>query len=125
MADIHVLNLVGQQARLVYHFAVPAGNNSAGIPWKTALARSKTVVSAGVATPPSSVLPTGDGTGGTITSQELASIQSGDIAEVVFLEKARPATVAEMNKMYAKRKANWLAEASDTLRYYGATHIAS
>jgi len=63
------------QWRVVRHFDVPPGNNSAGVPWSDALVNS----GQGGTT----VLPDGDGTGGTISIAEKAFIEAGVIHEDV------------------------------------------
>lgn len=88
MAKVHVLD---QQSpgryRCVLHFAVPAGNNSAGITWKNALLRAFGT--------PATILPDGDGTGGTISATEKASVVAGDVVErVVTIEAETGGTSA-------------------------------
>ena len=119
MSNVHVLETSGQSATLVYHFPIPATNNAAGVPWRTAYARYKGGVVAGVFTAPSSVLPTGDGSGGSITSAEAAKIASGEIAELVYSEKNRPSSNAQLDELWAKRKAQFEIEMADKLAFYG------
>ena len=40
MSNIHVLEATGGRVHLVMHVAIPVGNNSAGVPWRTALIAS-------------------------------------------------------------------------------------
>ena len=40
MADMHVLTGNGSKWRVVMHFAVPGGNNAAGVSWADALVNS-------------------------------------------------------------------------------------
>lgn len=72
MADMHIIR--GSQTAMVLtvviHMDTPAGNNAAGISWATAILRSG--MSKGT-----SVLPSGDGTGGTIDAAELSAIGAG------------------------------------------------
>ena len=75
--DVHVL----ENLRLIVHVPIPATNNPAGVPWRTALTRSgmggKTV------------LVDGDGTQGTISAAEKALIVSGALWEVEAHSKWR------------------------------------
>lgn len=75
MANLHILERTGDDFRVVVHVSVPGGNNSAGLAWVTAVLRS----GRGGTT----ILPSGDGTGGTIAAAELTSIQAGSLVEVV------------------------------------------
>lgn len=121
MSSVHVLSSASTSATLVYHFPVPNTNNSAGVNWRLVVSRSRSTVSAGVTTPPKSVLPSGDGTGGTISPAEATQIANGDVAEVVLVEKNRPSTNAQLDEMYNKRLAQFLAEMQDKFGYYGYT----
>lgn len=78
---IHVLQKGSNgEHRLIFHFAVAAGNNSvpagAGGPasWQEAVAAS-------LGGSPTSALPDGDGEKGTISAAEAASIASGAVLE--------------------------------------------
>jgi hypothetical protein len=114
MSNIHILESSGpRKFRVVYHIPVPAGNNSAGTPWRTAVARSKI----NQASP--SVLLDGDGTGGTISSAEKAQIQSGAIYEVVYDEKGQNATTIAAT--FARRSSEILSELQAELAQYGRT----
>lgn len=76
MAKAHVLTTSGEQIRIAFHVAVPVGNNVAGIAWTTAIRNS----GLGGRT----VLPDGDGTGGTISVAEKTNITTdGTVYEVV------------------------------------------
>ena len=119
MSNVHVLETSGQSATLVYHFPIPATSNTVGVPWRTAYARYKGSVVAGVFTAPSSALPTGDGSGGSITSAEAAKIASGEIAEIVHTEKNRPSSNAQLDELWAKRLAQFQDEMADKLSFYG------
>jgi len=81
MANIHVLEQQGNAYRFAFHVAVPVGNNSSGIAWATAYV-NHAKLSSGAA--PASLLPTGDGTAGTISAAELAAIAAGTTLEVVY-----------------------------------------
>lgn len=73
MAEVHVRVIHGRRLRLVCHVPAPAGNNSASVPWATALKNS------GIAG--TTELPDGDGTAGTIDATEKTSIVNGDVYE--------------------------------------------
>lgn len=121
MSSVHVLSSASTNATLVYHFPVPNTNNSAGVNWRLVVSRSRSTVAAGVTTPPKSILPSGDGTGGTISNAEATQIANGEIAEVVMTEKSRPSTNAQLDEMYNKRLAQFQAEMLDKLSYFGYT----
>lgn len=74
MAKVHVLDTAGSNTRLIFHIAVPVGNNDAGTAWTTVLANS------GIGG--KTVLLDGNGTGGTISAAEKTSITSGGTYEV-------------------------------------------
>ena len=102
MANIHVLESPAPgRYRVVYHVAIPASNNPAGVAWRTAVVNSRD------ATRPVSVLPDGDGTDGTISAAEKAQIVSGAVYEVVRDEKGQ--TGAGINALHAARSAEVLA----------------
>ena len=61
--------------RLVVHVSIPAGNNAAGLPWRTAVLR----YAPGAGT---TVLPDGDDTLGTIGTAEKTNVVSGAVLEV-------------------------------------------
>ena len=75
--DVHIL----ENMRLIVHVPIPATNNSAGVPWRTALTRS----GMGGTT----VLIDGDGTHGTISAAEKALVASGAVWEVEARSKWR------------------------------------
>ena len=76
MADITVLERdTHNRWRVVMHFPVPPGSNAAGVPWRAALVLS------GIGG--STILPNGDGTGGTISAADKALIESGALLEHV------------------------------------------
>ncbi len=118
MADMHVLIGNGRQWRVAMHFAVPAGNNTAGVSWSDALANSEL----GGAT----VLPDGDGTGGTVSAAEKTSIESGTILEYVVVLPiesggSSPVNIRDsLREFYAVEKADMLACLASQLRYFGA-----
>jgi len=111
MANLHVLEQIGPaRFRVVLHVAIPAGNNPAGVPRRTAVA-------AHVDAAKPSVLPDGDGTAGTISAAEKAQIISGAVYEVVRDEKGQ--TGAGINAMFAARSAEVLAALQARLAQFG------
>lgn len=111
MANLHVLEQIGPaRFRVVLHVAIPAGNNPAGVPWRTAVAAHVDALKP-------SVLPDGDGTAGTISAAEKAQIISGAVLEVVREEKGQ--TTASAASIYALRSAAILAELQVRYDQYG------
>lgn len=112
MANIHILEQVGPgRFRVVYHIAIPAGNNSAGVSWRSAVALSK------VDPLRPSALPDGDGTGGTISAAEKAQVVSGAVYELVAVEKGQSA--ATLNATYNRRASETLDDLQAELAQYG------
>lgn len=110
MANSHILEQTGPgRFRVVYHVAIPATNNGAGVPWRTCVAANVgTIVS---------VLPDGDGTNGTIAAAEKAQIISGAVYEVVREEKGQ--TLAAFAGMFTQRSAEILAALQARFSQYG------
>ena len=113
MANTHVLTATGNTITLVLHIAIPATSNSVGVPWRTALTRS------GIGG--TTILPDGDGTGGTISTLEKADISSGAIYELVTSPKRMTTTNAALDAFYAKVSAEILAGLQTQLAFYGHT----
>ena len=119
MASAHVLERREGRVRIVLHFAVPSGNNAAGIPWSTALVNSGLVTS--------SRLLAGDGIAGTISAAEQASLAAGALYEVVEEVKLLSAgsTANQLNAFidthWNRRRTEVLAELQRTLNYFGRT----
>ena len=114
MSDIHVLESSGLgRFRVVYHIRIPSSNNSAGVSWRTAVANSK------VKPLSPSVLPDGDGTGGTISGPEKAQILSGEIYEIIHDEKGQ--TQSTIATAFARRSSEALAYLQVELAQYGRT----
>lgn len=112
MANTHVLEQTTPgRFRVVYHVAIPATNNAAGVAWRTAIVNSRD------ATRPVTVLPDGDGTNGTISAAEKAQLTSGALYEVVREEKGQ--TGAGINAMFAQRSAEVLAALQARLSQFG------
>ena len=114
MANSHILEqLAPGRFRVVYHVAIPATNNAAGVAWRTVIVNSRD------ANLPISVLPDGDGTGGTISAAEKAQLTSGAVYEVVREEKGQ--TLAAFAAMFTHRSAEILAALQARYAQYGRT----
>lgn len=117
MSRLHVLEGTGtpNTFRIVLHETTPAGNNSAGISWATALVnsgRTQTVMSEGAGA-------------GQITTAEKAAVLAGTTLEAVFEFTVDPAwnaatrnaaLDAEATKLLAETQAKLAAE----LKWFGA-----
>lgn len=124
MADIHVLRSsddgTGLHVEAVFHYAVPAGANSAGVSWQTAIIRSRI-------RPTNTNLPIGDGTGGTITQQERDAISAGAVLEesgvdIPYEPNMSPADVAtRVRGVYARLRQRLHTRIHRDLEWYGAT----
>lgn len=120
MADIHVLTGDRQNRwNLVFHFAVPDLTNAVSIGYRTALISS--------AMGGSTSLPDGDGTDGTISSVEKASIEAGVLYEhhtrfrVEGNGDSPGAVQTELRALYT-RTAVWVLQDLQTkLKYFGHT----
>lgn len=113
MARIHVL--AGGQC--VVHGPVPAGNNAAGVSWKTA------IVNSGYGG--HTIMPEGNDAG-QITTAEKALIASGDLYEIVLTvhipEGANAGQRAALLDIeIAKASSEEQAKLAKALRYFGAT----
>ena len=113
MANTHVLTATGNTITLVLHIAIPATNNPRGVAWRTALVRS------GIGG--KTILPDGDGTGGTISALEKADVSSGAVYELVTSPKRMTSTNAALDEFYAKLSAETLAGLQTMLANYGHT----
>lgn len=120
MGKAHVLDGNGV-TRIVFHIAVPAGNNSAGISWVNAVKNS----GLGGTT----VLPDGDGTGGTISTAEKLELTNGTTYEYVWSDVPVPAgmNVAQANAyldaLHAAAVVEIQAQLQNRLRYFGYTRV--
>ncbi len=114
MSKIHVLENNNGKYRVVLHFNVPAGSNSAGKTWKDCALSSGD----GVTT----ILPEGTGTG-QIATAEKASIESGDVLEVVdnILLESGGASSASVDAMADTIINNKKALLQQKYKYYGYT----
>jgi hypothetical protein len=122
MANMHILLQSGGMFRIVAHIAVPAGNNSAGIAWQTV------VVTSGVGG--KTVLPAGDGTGGTISAAEKTAILTTgsvyeDVADLDVTQRGLNTTPAQpgayLDLWYTARSAEVLGQLQRQLAWYGQT----
>ena len=129
MADMYVLT--GNNANewtIVMHFTVPDVNNAVGINFRTAL------VNSGIGLGEDgrrTVLPTGDDTGGTISTTEEALLESGERFEhstSLRLESGGTTAaeqVAILRDFYASTNVAVQASVGSRLRYFGHTESAS
>lgn len=127
MADSHVLEIVNGIAQVVMHFPVPTGNNAVGITLPAALVKSKGLDDKRAAIVPQSILPDGDGTGGTIDAVEKAAIADGTLSERlvrVEIEEGRDTEAKvqrALRKFYGREQTEFQAELSRELKWYGMT----
>jgi hypothetical protein len=120
MPNTHVLEASGVRYRLALHVSIPAGNNSAGIAWNTAL------VNSGLGG--KTVLATGNGPG-QITATELASVQAGNTYEQIdwvdVTQGGQLTTTAQqaafLDDYYAARSVEVRTQLQAQLKWYGAT----
>lgn len=77
MANWHALTGIedGNAYTIVYHIPIPNSNNRVSVNYRTA------IINSGIGG--KTILPDGDGTGGTISAAEKSSIQSGALYEHV------------------------------------------
>lgn len=111
MAQAHVLDSPrAGQYHMVLHFMVPAGNNAAGVAWKTVL---------------QSVYPAETLTAA--STGEQAQRDSGDLMEIDGIIQLEPSAMttaqaqARIAEYAAARIASWQAEFARAYRYYGYT----
>lgn len=122
MANWHALTGTpdGNAFTIVFHIPIPgAGNNRAGVQWRTAL------INSGLGG--KTTLPDGDGSGGTISAAEKASIGSGAIFEHVEQFATNPpeaaATLqARIDARFTALTAAIQASLQAQLTYFGYTH---
>jgi hypothetical protein len=113
MANVHVLTQQGGRIRMVFHVPIPNTNNPRGINYRTAL------VNAGLAH--ASVLPSGDGTAGTIAAAEVASLAGGALVEEVRDVKRAPTSNAEIDALFTKVSAEMQSALQAALTDFGFT----
>lgn len=80
MAKIHILAGSGGAFQAVIHAPTPAGNNDAGVSWKTAIANSASRAS---------VMPVGNGSG-QISTAEANQVAGADLIEAVVQFQDNP-----------------------------------
>ncbi len=127
MADIHILQKGADgQHRLVFHFPVAVGDNDvpagAGgtITWREA-------VVAALGGSPTSLLPAGDGSKGTVSAAEAAQIASGEVVERSYSYPVDSGgttdaeRAASIRAFYTQKKAQATVEIAAKLGYFGAT----
>lgn len=121
MSDMHVLTGSKGRWQVRCHVAVPADARNDAVPsvsFRTALVKSERAVTA---------LVQGDGEAGTISVEEKAAVEAGEIFEfpmTVLLESggAGNATrIATARAKYAAVKAQRFAAMQKQLRYFGQT----
>ncbi len=129
MADMYVLT--GNNSNewtIVMHFTVPDVDNAVGINFRTAL------VNSGIGLGEDgrrTILPTGDDTGGTISTAEEALLDSGERFEHVGSFRAESggtsnaAIRASIREFYAAQNTSVQAKVASQLRYFGHTESAS
>lgn len=117
MSTVHVLEQNNGEFRCVLHFAVPAGNNSAGLTWKAV----------GLASGRTGTTRLTEGTGpGQITTSEKAQVVSGDVVEFESMLRAESGGLtgallgATVDAMATAAIAAYQAEFARTFKWYGA-----
>lgn len=118
MAKAHVRATAGGLTEVVMHIDVPAGNNNAGTAWSAVL------VNSGIGG--TTVLPDGTGSGGTISTAEKTSIQTGAVFEVVDRVAIPPGLNAAqanafLDAVHAAKVIETQAEIQKRLGYFGYT----
>lgn len=121
MANWHALTgtLDGNSFRIVFHVSIPSANNRAGVNYRTAL------INSGIGG--TTVLPDGDGTGGTISAAEKTSIQNGSIFEYVEDFATNPtetaaALQARIDARFTALTAAVQDQLAKRLTYFGYSH---
>lgn len=121
MANWHALTgtLDGNSFRIVFHIAIPSALNRAGINYQSA------ILTSGLGG--KTVLPDGDGTAGTISAAEKASLAAGSLYEWVEDFATNPAETA--NALQTRIDARWTAlttllqsQLAARLTYFGYIH---
>ena len=120
MARAHVLDTQGALTRVALHFTVPAGNNTAGIAWVTALLNSSLSKT--------TVLPDGTGSGGSISAAEKATLANGTVYEIVDSVDLPPGmntaqANAFLDAVHASRQTEVFALLQRQLAYFGYTRV--
>ena len=113
MANVHVLTIDGNEVSVVMHFNIPNTNNAASVNWRTIAARFF-----GTTT-----LPDGDGTAGTISTAEKASVVAGSIVEQTqtFKLGTNSPTGPQIDAAFSAAQTQWLADFQARYNRYGFT----
>lgn len=118
MSDMHVIDGDGRGSwKVVMHFAVPDADNDVGVNYRIAL------VNSGLKS--TSVLPDGDGTGGSISTDEKNDLAAGILYEhVVSLRLDGSGTtnasrVANLKKLYAAAETEVINKLQKQLKLFG------
>jgi hypothetical protein len=119
--DYHVLTGTpdGNRFRFAFHVPVPGtGTNRAGIQWRTAL------IDSGLGG--STVLPDGDGTGGTISAAEKAEVEAGSVYELIRQIDTNPGETAtqfrdRVDSLFPGIVSQTQAHLQNALSYFGFT----
>lgn len=117
MAAIHVLGATGNNTyTVVIHATTPAGNNSAGVPWSTAIKNSGRAVS---------VLTVGTGAGQT-NQAEMNAILGGTIIEASLTWGDNPAwtdaqRIADIDLRATQLIAETIENLKRDLKFFGYT----
>ncbi len=116
MADMHILKGDGTKYAVVFHFAVPLGNNFAGLPWVDVLA----------STGPTSVLTEGT-LAWEITTAEKTLVEAGSVVEWVVqldIEPGRDTAVKvtrALQHAYPREQTKMRDVLGRRFRWYGMT----
>jgi hypothetical protein len=123
MADIHVRQASDNHIQLLFHIAVPAANNDAGVSYRTALAQTGGDTALPDATDPDNPA------GWEIGSVEKAAIAAGELLEhsismhVLPSEYGNPATLlAKARALYAAEANQALSQHQHALRFWGGAY---
>lgn len=117
MAKIHVLGRAGLNVyTVVIHATTPAGNNSAGISWATAIANSGHNTT---------ILPVGNGAG-QISQNEANQVAAGSIIEAILQWGDDPTwtnqqRIDDLDLRATQLVAETVARYQDELKYFGFT----
>jgi len=121
MADMHVIDGAGKGAwRVVMHFDTPDIDNAVAVNYRTAIKNSGLVDS----TSPS-VLPDGDGTGGSISAAEKTDLVNGvKFEHVANLTLDGSGTtdstrVAVLRAAYARLESDTVEKVKERLKFFG------